>query len=77
MTDFWQSKPTYVVLLKVSLQYFVEYRESEQRLQRAFGGVATALANSLESSIHDLTLLVRVRKAVGRTARAAPYARHV
>ena len=49
MTHLWQSKPTYVLSLKVSLQHFVEYLESEERLHTAFGGFTTALAHILES----------------------------
>ena len=38
VTNLWQPKPTNVVSLKVSLQHFVEYFESEERMVRASRG---------------------------------------
>ena len=51
--------------------------ESEERSQRAYGRLTTALANILRSPSRDLTMLVRVRRAAGREAGAELDAKHI
>ena len=51
----WQPKPTYVVSLKVSLQHFVEYFESEERMVGASGSYEGAGKRSQGTNLrpHD------------------------
>lgn len=54
LSRLWQGKSSYIVSLKTSLGHFVGFLEHEARLERAFGGLTTALTNIQQACVFTL-----------------------
>ena len=69
-TKLWTAKSNFLKSLKWSLHHFLGFLENEERLQRAFGGLTSALGNIVKALDWELSHPLRAHAATQKEKKA-------